>query len=283
MDELKIKGYCIINDVLSPDEVSHAKNMFINWQQQIQDFEKIHNIIDPHGIYKHHEAGHQRHAWYIRTLPNVINTFKQIWDTDDLTVGFDGSCYIPKNCVKKDSCWTHTDQAPSVMGLTCYQGLVALTSNKERTLVVYEGSHLLHERYHKDRGIDHKKNWNLIDPEYLDTISDTKKVLDIPAGSLVLWDSRCFHQNQYGIPNSEERYVQYVCMLPKNGAKNTKAMEKKRRKYFDEKRTTSHWPYPIHVNSKQPRTYGNTELLIDYDNLPTVDLNDMRSEIEKLL
>ena len=34
-----------------------------------------------------------------------------------------------------------------------------------------------------------------------------KVVLNIPAGSLVLWDSRTFHQNQYGKPNSEERIV----------------------------------------------------------------------------
>ena len=38
------------------------------------------------------------------------------------------------------------------------------------------------------------KNWQKIDPDYLDDISHRKTILNIPAGSLVLWDSRTFHQ-----------------------------------------------------------------------------------------
>ena len=49
-----------------------------------------------------------------------------------------------------------------------------------------------------------------------------------------------FIQNQYGKPNSEERMIQYICMFPDNHPKNTKAMKKKRLKYFNERRTTSH-------------------------------------------
>ena len=57
------------------------------------------------------------------------------------------------------------------------------------------------------------------------TDGDLRRVLHVPAGSLVIWDSRTFHQNQYGAPNSEERLVQYVCFLPKNHPKNTKNMK----------------------------------------------------------
>ena len=78
-------------------------------------------------------------------------------------------------------------------------------------------------------------------------------------------------------------YVQYVCMLPRNNKKNSGAMSRKREKYFLERRTTSHWPYPIKVNSKQPRTYGNNDLLIDYDALPKIDLSNMEKEIKMLL
>ena len=56
--------------------------------------------------------------------------------------------YIPKDCNKKDKCWTHTDQAPCSIGIQCYQAYVALTDNKERTFRVYEGSHKLHEKYY---------------------------------------------------------------------------------------------------------------------------------------
>ena len=34
-----------------------------------------------------------------------------------------------------------------------------------------------------------RKNWNLIDPEYLDSIQHLKRCLHVKAGSLVLWDS----------------------------------------------------------------------------------------------
>ena len=51
-------------------------------------------------------------------------------------------------------------------------------------------------------------------------------------------------------------YCKYRC--------NTK---KKRQKYFIERRTTSHWPAPIKVVGLQPNTYGNNDLLIDYNKL----------------
>lgn len=281
--ELDEKGYCIIPNVLSNEEVEVAKQLFYKWQKTIPNHNKIHSLIDPHGIYKFHNVGHQPHAWYIRTNPKVIEIFKKIWKTDELVVSFDGSCYISKECNKSDNIWTHTDQAPNVKELQCYQGFVALTSNKERTLVLYEGSHLIHEKYFSERGIVSSKNWQLIEHDYLDSISTKKKALEVPAGALVLWDSRTFHQNRYGLPRSEERIVQYVCYLPKNNKKNSKSQQAKRLKYFEELRTTSHWPYPIKVNSLQPQTYGNKEREIDYSKLEKPDLSKYMSVIKELI
>lgn len=281
--ELSEKGYCVIPDVLSKQEIEEAKTLFYKWQSTIPNHDKIHNTIDPHGIYKYHNVGHQQHAWFIRTRPNVINIFKKIWETDELVVSFDGTCYIDKDCNKSDNIWTHTDQAPNSTGLQCYQGFVALTNNKERTLIVYEGSHLLHEKYFKDRNITSSKNWQLIDQEYLESIKTKKKALEIPAGSLVLWESRTFHQNRYGKPGSEERIVQYVCYLPKVNKKNSKSQQAKRLKYFEELRTTSHWPYPIKVNGLQPQTYGNKEREIDYSKLEKPDLTKYMETIKQLI
>jgi hypothetical protein len=281
--ELINKGYVIIPNILTEDEIKTIKSLHDTWRASIPNHDKIHNTIDPHGIYKHHEAGHQRHAWLIRTNPKVQHVFKYLWNCDKLTTGFDGSCYINKETTKPDKLWTHTDQAPNKEGLVCYQSFVSLTSNKERTLVVYEGTHKLHNEYFKSKGINHSKNWQLIDEANLDIIQPLKRTLDVPAGSLVLWDSRCFHQNQYGKPNSEERIVQYICMLPDNNKLNSNSMKAKRLKYFEERRTTSHWPYPINVNSKQPQTYGNTELLIDYTKLIIPEIDDLKDDIAKLL
>ena len=287
MDSIKINlennGYCIIPNVLSNDEINYSLDLFKKWQKTIPNHNLIHNTIDPHGIYKFHEIGHQEHAWFIRTRPNLINIYKNLWNTNDLVVSFDGSCYIPKCLEKKDKLWTHTDQCSNSDGLKCYQGFVALTNNKERTLVVYEGSHKLHKLYFRDKGICNNNNWNLIDKEYLDSIKDKKRILNVSAGSLVLWDSRTFHQNQYGKPNSEERIVQYVCYLPKNNPNNTNSQTKKRKKYFNERRTTTHWPYPIRVNGKQPQTYGDNSRLINYDLLTKPNLDKYLKDIEELI
>ena len=47
-------------------------------------------------------------------------------------------------------------------------------------------------------------------------------MVEAEAGSLVLWDSRTFHQNQYGVQDEGERIVQYVCYMPRDGAGNKK-------------------------------------------------------------
>ena len=282
--QLKLHGWAIIPNILSDDEIEYAKQHFYNWQKTIPNHDEIHSKCDPHGIYKHHEIGHQKHSWFIRTRPAVQSIFKELWKCEDLIVSFDGTCFISKSNKKSDNIWTHTDQAPCQKGLACYQGFVALTTNKERTLVVYDKSHLLHESYFKKQNMsENKSNWNKIDHDTLNVIQDYKLVLNVPAGALVLWDSRVFHQNQYGMPLSEERIVQYVCYLPRDHEKNTPAMQRKRQKYFEERRTTSHWPAPIHVNGKQPRNYGNKNLAIDYSTLIAPDLSELEDEIKKLL
>lgn len=255
-----------------------------NWQKCIPNLDLVHDKCDPHGIYKHHNIGHTEMAWNIRTNKKVKKVFEEIYNTNELIVSFDGACYIDKKCKKKDKIWTHTDQGPREKKRICIQGFVALTDNKERSLVVYEKSHMLHAKYMEDFNITKPDNWVLIDHDYLKTIHENKRILNVKAGSLVLWDSRCFHQNQYGSPNSEERIVQYVCYLPKNHEKNTENNKKKRMKYFLENRTTSHWPCPVKVNSKQPRTFGDDRLIIDYDEIPNVRWDEnMLVKIKELI
>ena len=134
----------------------------------------------------------------------------------------------------------------------------------------------------RERKLTGKKNWLKIDPAYLATIQDKKRVLHIKEGQMVFWDSRTFHQNQNG-KGTEERLFIYICMLPRKHSKNTKAQTAKRQKYYKERRTTSHWPYPMHVNAKQPRTYGDKSMLIDYGKIQQPQLDDLEEEIQKLL
>lgn len=281
--DLKENGYVIIPNVINKEEILYAKKLFYTWKDSITDHDKMHNMIDPHGIYKFYQIGHQEHAWYLRTRKNIINIFKKIWNTNDLVVSFDGCCYIPKEFSKKDKLWTHSDQAPNSKGLHCYQSFISLTTNSERTIILYKKSHKLHEEYFNQKKISNSKNWNLIDENYLKKIEDKKRILNVKSGDLVIWDSRTFHQNQYGKSNSEERIVQYLCYLPKFNIKNTDNQKKKRLKYFEELRTTSHWPYPIKVNSLQPQTYGDNSKIIYYSLLIKPNLSNYKEMIEKLI
>ena len=285
IEQLKYKGYTIIPDILSNKEVEIATNLFKDWQKTIKNHDQIHNVCDPHGIYKYLEVGHQEHAWFIRTRPKVKQAFEALWKTDNLVVSFDGACWISKNSKKKDNFWCHSDQSPLIDKFICAQGFVSLTDNKHKSLVIWENTHKIHSKYLKSvkKNQDLKSNWQKIPPEHEKHLRPLRKVLQVKAGSLVLWDSRLFHQNQYGTNNNEERLVQYVCMLPRDNKLNNSNLQNKRKNYFNKRRTTTHWPYPIKVNSLQPRNYGNKELIIDYQNLKKPDLNKYLNEIQNLI
>ena len=290
MIDLSERGYAVIPNILSSDEVNNIKKEMEDWIESIPNFETIHRSADPHGIFKFHEAGGQRHAWLSRINPRVQAPHKFIWGCEELVTSLDGSCYLDQRFHKKSKSWLHTDQAPNKKGLQCVQSLVALTNNEETSLVVYEKSHLYHEKYFENVEINDKeynKDWQRIDEETIKLLESTKKVVKVPAGGMAFWDSRTFHCNQYGnkLNNGEyeTRLVQYICYFPKNHPKNTKSQHNKRVKYYKERRTTSHWPAPIKVNPKQPRTYGNDDLKINYENLKIHDLTDIEEEILKIL
>ena len=99
--ELSNKGYVIIPNILTSEEINLYSQEFHKWRNSIDNLDSIHKKISPHLIYKFHQIGHQRHAWLIRTNPKIINIFKQLWNTDELVVSFDGSCYMPKETKKK--------------------------------------------------------------------------------------------------------------------------------------------------------------------------------------
>ena len=248
--ELETKGYCIVPNVLSASDVVKARDLFFRWHATIlADDTATQRRRRFNGIYASHGVGHAPLAWFVRTHPNVLAAFRRAWSDDDLVVSFDGCCYIEADDETKDVFWTHTDQAPSKRGHVCYQGLVALTHNRERTLVVYEASHRLHETYFRDRGmLEDTRDWHVLDEDFVANLSDTKRILEVPAGALVLWDSRLFHHAQRGKPG-EERLVQYVCYYPRNHIAMTADEQAHRRRCFERRCTTTHWPAPMKVVS----------------------------------
>jgi len=268
------KGFCVIPGVLTSDQVAEAIDELDYYRRFITD------KSPPHGIHRFEEAGHQRHAWLVRTNPAVQSAFKALLKTDDLITSFDGYCHIEKSDSRRDTNWVHTDQSPAKESFAGYQGFVSLTDNSERTFVAYEGSHLDHEAFFQRLKIDnnHKhyhRDWHKIDDLYIQANQHKRKVVAVKAGDLVIWDSRTFHCNQYGRPNCEKRVVQYVSFQPRHCEANTVANQRKRRKYFAERRTTSHWCAPIRVNGLQPQVFGDSSKLLDYSKLPQPILDEL--------
>jgi hypothetical protein len=290
--DLAADGYSVVRGVLSGEEVAEYLADMRAWQATVPNYKAIHRTVDPHGIHKYHYAGHTRAAWKIRLNMKLRRLFAGLWDVEDaengLVVGFEGSCYIPPECTKEDSVWTHSDQSPSVEGVACYQAFAALTSNKKRTFVVYSGTHLEHRTYFESKGVlsTVPVPWQRCDSaDIVSRFASRKRVVEVEAGDVVVWDSRTFHQNQYGAPPNvaggevgEERAVQYVCYMPKAGARNSRAMQAKRLAYYGERRTTTHWPYPIRVHPLQP-----PHRMIDYGSMEMPDLDDLDQKIRKLL
>ena len=72
-EQLDIKGYHIVENVLDYIEVEKLKKEFNNWKESVPDYKRLHPIIHPHGIHKFFEVGHTRFAWLMR----INKKFKQ--------------------------------------------------------------------------------------------------------------------------------------------------------------------------------------------------------------
>ena len=292
LKELDLYGYTVVKQVLTKEEVEEAVVMFRNWQKTIPNNDFVVKHMNHHGIYKFHEVGHQRHAWFIRTRPTVQEAFKKIWKTDKLIVSFDGCCYMPKDLQREDECWMHCDQGPTKQGRCCVQGMVSLTDNCERTIVMYEGTHRLHEEYCLTRDLikRQKSDFVIIDSKMREEVLDmgVRRVVEMEAGDMIVWDSRTFHENQMGPvyenpEDAEERITQYVCFFPKDHPDNTQEQQLLRLQCLLENRTTNHYPCPIGLVPKQPVFFGPEQYEIDYDQLVEPDLDDLTEEIYKLV
>ena len=285
---LDSNGFTIIPNVFDENEIDDYKKDFFNWFNNTPNLKENHNKIHLNGIIKYYEIGHQRFAWKARINEKIQNIFKYLWNTEELIVSFDGCCYYTEDYNKNDTYWIHTDQAPNKKGLHCYQSFISLTDNIEKTLIVYEKSHLLHEHYFETLGITGNNDWQIIDKTYLNNLSSQKKKLKVNKGDLVIWDSRTFHQNTSGnIDIKEERLVQYLCYCPRDKIYGNLEEKNKRNIFFKNYQTTNHWPNILTMVPMQPVTYNyinsSNPILINYNELNDPILDDIQEEINKLL
>jgi hypothetical protein len=271
--QLETYGYAVV-DALPPATCDSYRRDLLDW---VSD-----KPIPPHGVLSHYQIGHQPFAWRLRTEPAIVRIFQGLYGTDDLVASFDGLGYIPPDMKRRDTDWFHVDQEPLRPGFACYQGMIALTTNRERCFRCIPHSHL-HFASHFDAHPSTKPRqaFQKIDLNFYKAKGLVPTTVPLDQGQMLIWDSRVAHCNRYG-KRGETRAVGYVSYLPRRGGTTKDFI--KRRKAFNDRRTTSHWAYPVRLNSLQPQTYGDATKLINYDSLPPIDFPaELLSEINKFL
>eukprot|EP01064_Diplonema_japonicum_P032534 TRINITY_DN6145_c0_g1_i1.p1 TRINITY_DN6145_c0_g1~~TRINITY_DN6145_c0_g1_i1.p1 ORF type:complete len:453 (+),score=104.73 TRINITY_DN6145_c0_g1_i1:65-1423(+) len=169
------------------------------------------------------------YAWASRMHPNVKQVFQHIHQDDDLVVGIDNVFFTPegKPPLKDNDYWLHADHnttAPHPGGATqCYQGVLYTwpsTCPTASTTVVCPKSHT--DAY----------STLVSDPKYVGkghflahltaSSPDVKKLMlamghstarrvPVPAGGLLLWDSKLSHQGWAG----GRRLAMPICWEPR--------------------------------------------------------------------
>lgn len=221
-------------------------------------------------LFQYFSVGQAQVSWDIRQKQKIVEIFSHFWNTkcNDLMVSFDGFSFnmppeVTNRGWNRNNTWYHTDQSFLRPEFECMQTWVTGldVEDGDATLAFYEGSNKFHREFAETFNVSNKKDWYKLNKEeeqfYLDRGCERKKIM-CPKGSLVCWDSRTIHcgtEAERTRENEKLRTVIYLCYKPRSQA--TTANIKKKRKAFNELRTTSHWPCRVKLFGKNPRTYGN--------------------------
>jgi hypothetical protein len=298
-EQLQTDGFAVIEGVFSEDECTRNKAELLSWiskttQKRVDPtdsstFTSQNWVPHTHFILQHYGIGHCRAAWNARTQKNAIAVFAHLYGTDKLTTSFDGANYWPapelmmKNGSRwpADKTWLHVDQTPYHSGLECIQSWATfeeVDGEWDATLMVVPGSHKIHKdlaAVHKcapvtGSGRPDRNDWYKFSPDELERVlgkdwktTKTKRI-SAPKGSMVLWDSRTFHQGcapRRGRPTARDRAIVYLCYAPTRWM--TETQKEKKRKAAREHRTTTHWPLKSKLFPATARTYGR--VLPDFD------------------
>lgn len=273
MEQLEEFGYTIIPNILTNEECTNYRIQI--WDELKYVSKDKFNYLDPttwdtfeifkpeyNMILHHFSLGHMAPIWEIRQHPAIYNIFENIWNTpvNDLLVSFDGlSILLPpektnKGWINPDNEWFHTDQSSLKTNKQCIQGMITLYNimDDDASLSVLEGSHNYHQSFFIDNSINNRSDWYLLkntEKEYFINKGCSEKSICADAGSMILWDSRTFHQGKYVNINRKIenfRMVIYISMLPRSTITNPKLLKFKQ-KAFNNLRISSHWANSLYL------------------------------------
>jgi len=217
-------------------------------------------------LIQYFSIGHCQASWDARQNQNILKIFSFFWKCkqEELLVSFDGlSLHLPPEITKRGwggKSWYHTDQSPHRNDFECLQSFLTLLDINEgdATLTFLEGSNKYHHLLPKSK--DNKTDWYKLseveEKVFIEKGCEYKKI-KAPKGSLIFWDSRTIHCGCEPLKTREVpnfRAIIYVSYSPRSFC--SKGNLNKKKKAFDELRTTNHWAHKPKLFSKNPRTYG---------------------------
>lgn len=298
-------GVAIIPEVLNEIECENMINGIWDFIEHIsQDFsipinryktdtwKEYYKLLPSHSmLIQYFGVGHAQVSWDIRQNKKIVDIFSYFWKCkpEELLVSFDGLSFnLPHEITGrgwfKNNLWYHTDQSYLTTNFKCVQSwITGLDVNEnDATLSFMESSNKYHCEFQKKYNITKKDNWYKLSKEELQFYEEKGclyKNIMCPKGSLVLWDSRTIH---CGIQpckireNPNCRAVIYLCYMPRI-LSDKKNLEKKK-KAFEELRSTTHSPCSIKLFGKNPRKYNNNPLP-KIKNIPKPTLNDLGKKL----
>lgn len=281
IDHLKKHGWSSVSINLTREELSDLRSDFIRHLAN-PNVKFLEGGMRFTGILKG-GFGHTELQWSIRE--RCLPYFAKVYNCDpkDLLCSFDGGSFItpvndPDPVFNK---WLHHDHPAEYSeihnGEPVYQGLVTLSSCGP-----YDGGLVLIETVLEFEDIP--KNMQIynnmvyestvVSPEQMEILKDQPmKKICCASGSLILWDTRCFHFNVPPI-GTENRMCIYVSMQPKKFATQEDIV--KRIDYYERGIQTGHWcygPWLAPVN-EEVEVNNNT-----HKNVEIADLNSVRESM----
>jgi ectoine hydroxylase-related dioxygenase (phytanoyl-CoA dioxygenase family) len=287
-ETIDLYGVAIIPKVINEEEChaalkgihSYFEHITQNWEipfkiDNKETWREYYKLLPLHNmLIQYWSIGHNQASWDLRQNTKIVDVFATFWkcEREDLLVSFDGlSFQLPPEQTGKGwnaKPWYHTDQSYTRNSFGCLQSWLSLLDVREgdATLAFLEGSNKYHGDCAKHFNIKDKDDWYKINDDELQFYKDKgcqESRIICNKGDLVLFDSRTIHCGGGPIKGRKQenfRAIVYICMMPRKGT--SEANLKKKRKYFNEMRTTKHDPRKSLVFPKNPRSYDG--------NLPTI-------------
>eukprot|EP00746_Dinoflagellata_sp_MGD_P101291 gnl/MRDRNA2_/MRDRNA2_41258_c0_seq1.p1 gnl/MRDRNA2_/MRDRNA2_41258_c0~~gnl/MRDRNA2_/MRDRNA2_41258_c0_seq1.p1 ORF type:complete len:489 (+),score=87.07 gnl/MRDRNA2_/MRDRNA2_41258_c0_seq1:166-1632(+) len=201
---------------------------------------------------------HGKFAWECRLLDNVRTCFEVLHRSTNLVTGLDMPFFLP-HCApsaRNNRIWPHVDhneqfktnEEPglSTADWQCYQSVLYIwpaTEENASTTVVWPGSHQeTYRRIMEDSACPTNTHFvqlsRLSAPVQAELIAEWQvraRRVPVPAGALLIWNSRLIHQGWTGGP----RLAQPICWEPRE--RRSQAAWKRKLRYCALGLPTSHW------------------------------------------